>query len=220
MARSRRCRAGSRARPSPARRPRPASSRAGSTRPPATTGTRRRRLSAPAPRTRAGVLHRSPGPGRQLVLRGSNVCLYVLREASQVKRSTLMPMRFSLVRLRSPSVPLARASRRVSAERASEQLPPSHRRLFASGRILLRYDQLHSRDSYESAILRFPPRPFNSKLIDSYFRLGSTNSKVDEYRFNNLPCPLSVKQRRTMTLRWPLWRSRRLRKIRPAQPMF
>lgn len=30
----------------------------------------------------------------------------------------------------------------------------------------------------------------NSKLLDWYFRLGSTNSKVNEYQFNNLPCPL------------------------------
>ena len=30
----------------------------------------------------------------------------------------------------------------------------------------------------------------NSKLIDWYFRLGSTNSKVNEYQFNNLPCPI------------------------------
>lgn len=29
----------------------------------------------------------------------------------------------------------------------------------------------------------------NSKLIDWYFRLGSTNSKVNEYQFINLPCP-------------------------------
>jgi hypothetical protein len=30
----------------------------------------------------------------------------------------------------------------------------------------------------------------NSKLLDWYFRLGSTNSKVNEYQFNNLPCPI------------------------------
>ena len=30
----------------------------------------------------------------------------------------------------------------------------------------------------------------NSKLVDWYFRLGSTNSKVNEYQFNNLPCPI------------------------------
>jgi hypothetical protein len=32
---------------------------------------------------RAGVLYGEPGLGRKLVLRGSNVCLYVLRKASQ-----------------------------------------------------------------------------------------------------------------------------------------
>jgi hypothetical protein len=32
---------------------------------------------------REGVLYKEPGPGRRLVLRGSNVCLYVLRDASQ-----------------------------------------------------------------------------------------------------------------------------------------
>jgi hypothetical protein len=30
----------------------------------------------------------------------------------------------------------------------------------------------------------------NSKLLDWYFRLGSSNSKANEYQFNNLPCPL------------------------------
>lgn len=30
----------------------------------------------------------------------------------------------------------------------------------------------------------------NSKLLDWYFRLGSTNSKVNEYQFRNLPCPI------------------------------
>lgn len=29
----------------------------------------------------------------------------------------------------------------------------------------------------------------NSKVLDWYFRLGSTNSKVNEYQFNNLPVP-------------------------------
>ena len=30
----------------------------------------------------------------------------------------------------------------------------------------------------------------NSKLLDWYFRLGSTNSKVNEYQFRSLPVPL------------------------------
>src|SRR5262249_45835674 len=30
----------------------------------------------------------------------------------------------------------------------------------------------------------------NSKLLDWYFRLGSTNSKVNEYQFDNLLCPI------------------------------
>jgi hypothetical protein len=30
----------------------------------------------------------------------------------------------------------------------------------------------------------------NSKLTDWYFTIGSTNSKVNEYQFNNLPCPM------------------------------
>ena len=29
----------------------------------------------------------------------------------------------------------------------------------------------------------------NSRLIDWYFTIGSTNSKINEYQFNNLPCP-------------------------------
>lgn len=30
---------------------------------------------------------------------------------------------------------------------------------------------------------------FNSKLLDWYFRLGSTNSSINEYQFKILPCP-------------------------------
>lgn len=30
----------------------------------------------------------------------------------------------------------------------------------------------------------------NSKLLEWYFLLGSSNSKVNEYQFNNLPCPV------------------------------
>jgi hypothetical protein len=38
------------------------------------------------------------------------------------------------------------------------------------------------------------PLPFilallNSTLLEWYFRLGSSNSKLNEYQFNNLPCP-------------------------------
>ena len=43
--------------------------------------------------------------------------------------------------------------------------------------------------SKSSLPLGFIVALLNSKLIDWYFRLGSTNSKVNEYQFNNLPCP-------------------------------
>jgi hypothetical protein len=34
----------------------------------------------------------------------------------------------------------------------------------------------------------------NSKLLDWYFRLGSTNSKINEYQFNILPCPIFAEE--------------------------
>ena len=38
----------------------------------------------------------------------------------------------------------------------------------------------------------------NSKILDWYFRLGSTNSKVNEYQFNSLPIPTFSKERRNI----------------------
>lgn len=29
----------------------------------------------------------------------------------------------------------------------------------------------------------------NSRILDWYFRLGSSNAQINEYQFNNLPCP-------------------------------
>jgi adenine-specific DNA-methyltransferase len=34
----------------------------------------------------------------------------------------------------------------------------------------------------------------NSKILDWYFRLGSTNSKVNEYQFNALPVPAIIER--------------------------
>jgi hypothetical protein len=35
----------------------------------------------------------------------------------------------------------------------------------------------------------------NSEILDWYFRLGSTNSKVNEYQFNSLPIPTFLEER-------------------------
>ncbi|MGH7773475.1 MAG: hypothetical protein ACREQA_14720, partial [Candidatus Binatia bacterium] len=41
------------------------------------------------------------------------------------------------------------------------------------------------RETRLNALLAF----LNSQILDWYFRLGSTNSKVNEYQFNALPIP-------------------------------
>ena len=124
------------------------------------------------------------------VLRGSNVSLYALREASQGESLYLDEKRF--LQGKDPnSKALQSREGRVGFQRSSPQ--NNFRRIVGcfipSGQFC--FDTI----SYvPNSQCRIAPSLLlallNSKLLDWYFRLGSTNSKVNEYQFDNLPCPV------------------------------
>lgn len=129
--------------------------------------------------------------GRQLVLRGANVCLYAVRDASQGQPLYIDPAAFRDGK-RPDSKAFHGLAARVGFQRSSPQ--NNFRRLIAAhvpaGELC--FDTISYIPSDNSS--RVPPNLLlallNSKLLDWYFRLGSTNSKVNEYQFNNLPCPI------------------------------
>lgn len=138
---------------------------------------------------RKRLLSTAPGDG-SLVLRGSNVSMYLLREASQGESLYLDEAGF----LKGKDVnSKAHQSReqRVGFQRSSPQ--NNFRRIVAC---LIPENQFcFDTISYVPfSACRLPPLTLvallNSKLLDWYFRLGSTNSKVNEYQFDNLPCPV------------------------------
>jgi hypothetical protein len=140
---------------------------------------------------RAGVLYGEPGLGRKLVLRGSNVCLYVLRKASQGEDIYIDEAAFHADR-RPDSKSFHTRYARIGFQRSSPQ--NNYRRLIAAyvpaGEFC--FDTVSYIPQVNTSRLspNFLLALLNSKLLDWYFRLGSTNSKVNEYQFNNLPCPV------------------------------
>jgi hypothetical protein len=136
--------------------------------------------------------HSSDGP---LVMRGSNVCLYTMRSASQGEDRYIRDSNYLAARSGSAKAHHGE-SRRVGFQRSSPQ--NNFRRIVAA--------MLEPR-SFCFDTVSYVPEPesklplevvlalLNSKLLDWYFRLGSTNSKVNEYQFNNLPCPVFADQR-------------------------
>jgi hypothetical protein len=129
----------------------------------------------------------STGP---LILRGSNVCMYAIREASQGE-----PWYIDVGRFLKGKRPDAKAhhtnEERVGFQRSSPQ--NNFRRIIAA---LVPpnnfcFDTIsYVPNSQSSLSPHFLLGLLNSTLADWYFRLGSTNSKVNEYQFNNLPIPL------------------------------
>ncbi len=134
-------------------------------------------------------LSSNPRNGPQ-VLRGSNVSLYALRAASQGE-SLYLDERGFLQGKDPQSKALQSREERVGFQRSSPQ--NNFRRIVAclipSGEYC--FDTIsyipHSQCRIAPALLM---ALLNSKLLDWYFRLGSTNSKVNEYQFDNLPCPV------------------------------
>jgi hypothetical protein len=135
-----------------------------------------------------GNLSTCPADG-PLILRGANVCLYVLRDASQGEPVYLRKQRFLRGKKRT-----AKAwhflQNRVGFQRSSPQ--NNFRRLISclipAGRFCC--DTVAYFPEQASGLpLRVLIGLLNSKLLDWYFRLGSTNSKVNDYQVRMLPVP-------------------------------
>lgn len=132
-------------------------------------------------------IHEGDGP---LVLRGSNITLYAVREASQGEDFFILESVF--LKDKSPTSKAFHSKQeRVGFQRSSPQ--NNFRRIVAAiippGNYC--FDTVSYVPKSDSQLpLVFLVALLNSKFLDWYFRLGSTNSKVNEYQFNNLPCPV------------------------------
>jgi hypothetical protein len=134
--------------------------------------------------------------GGPLILRGASICLYAVRDASQGVDLYLNRNAF-LEGKGADSKAYAFRENRAGFQRSSPQ--NNFRRIVAApvARGEFCFDTVSYVPASESDIpIGALVALLNSKLLDWYFRLGSTNSKVNEYQFNNLPCPV-VAPRRT-----------------------
>jgi hypothetical protein len=130
-------------------------------------------------------------PNRSLVLRGSNVCMYVLRGASQGEALYLDATAYQKAKANSEKAFHTRADR-VGFQRSAPQ--NNYRRVIAAyvpaGEFCFDTVSYVPRGNSTFVSLDLLLALLNSLLIDWYFSIGSTNSKVNEYQFNNLPCPV------------------------------
>ena len=130
-----------------------------------------------------------------LILRGANISLYTVREASQGE-----PLRLNVKRYLEGKAKNSRAYAhlqwRVGFQRSSPQ--NNFRRLIAA-RIepgAFCFDTVKFIPQNASKIdLDLLIAFLNSEILDWYFRLGSTNSKVNEYQFDSLPIPTFSEER-------------------------
>ena len=121
------------------------------------------------------------------VLRGAAITLYAVREASQGRLLFLQAKQF-LNGASKVSKAWDHQSWRLGFQRKSPQ--NNFRRLIAApiapGQFC--FDSVSYVSSASSKIdLNLLMVLLNSKILDWYFRLGSTNSSINEYQFNNLP---------------------------------
>ncbi len=135
---------------------------------------------------RAGTL--GPHISGPMVLRGANITLYTVREASQGEDLFLDVSEF-LERSGSGSKAVFNyGKQKIGYQRSSPQ--NNFRRLIAApiSPEMFCFDTVSYVSEGSSKInLDILLALLNSKFLDWYFRLCSTNSKVNEYQFNNLP---------------------------------
>lgn len=135
-----------------------------------------------------GNLSDDPRDGPQ-VLRGSNICLYVLRPPSQGEAIYLRKERF-LHGKRVGTKAWHFQQRRIGVQESCPQ--NNFRRIIAS---------LIPKGEFCNHVINYFPETsctiplelllclLNSKFADWYFRLGSTNAHVSHYQLYNLPAP-------------------------------
>ena len=141
--------------------------------------------------TRQGNISTSASDGPS-ILRGSNVCLYVLREASQGEPIYLRKEKY--LREKGPGTKAwHHQHRRVGLQESCPQ--NNFRRVIAAlipiGKFcnhLINYFPEPSCKPRQELLLAL----LNSKLADWYFRIGSTNAHVNHYQLYNLPAPVFV----------------------------
>jgi len=124
-----------------------------------------------------------------LALRGANICMYAVREASQGEDVRLQVKKLIAGKAKDAKA-FAYKSERTGFQRSSPQ--NNFRRIIAAriprGSFCLDTVSYVTEESSEIN-LDLLLALLNSKILDWYFRLGSTNSKVNEYQFNALPVP-------------------------------
>jgi hypothetical protein len=128
----------------------------------------------------------------QLILRGSNICLYVLREASQRQDEGIyLNVKKYLKDKKPDSKAWHHLQRRIGLQESCPQ--NNFRRIIAA---FIPKDQFcnHKINYFPEDSSQLPLELLigllNSKLQDWYFRLGSTNASVSHYQLYNLPSPV------------------------------
>lgn len=135
-----------------------------------------------------GNISDDPKDGPQ-ILRGSNICLYVLREASQGEAIFLRKDKY--LRGKKPDAKAwHHQQNRVGVQ---ESCPQNNFRRIIAASIPTGQFCNHKINYFPEKESRLPLEALlavlNSKLIDWYFRLGSTNASVSHYQLYNLPTP-------------------------------
>jgi hypothetical protein len=127
-----------------------------------------------------------------VILRGSNICMYAVREASQGEEVRLNVKEF-LKGKEAGSRAFAHQGARIGFQRKSPQ--NNFRRLIAApipkGKFCMdsvSYVPENSCNLDPDLLLAL----LQSKILEWYFRLGSTNALVNEYQFNAFPVPAFV----------------------------
>lgn len=129
-----------------------------------------------------------------LALRGANICMYAVREASQGEDVRINVKKFLSGKGKETKA-YAFQDERLGFQRSAPQ--NNFRRIIAAfidkGNFCLDTVSYITQES-SKIDLEILLALLNSKLLDWFFRLGSTNSKVNEYQFNTLPVPTIAKQ--------------------------
>ncbi len=139
-------------------------------------------------------------PADQLTIRGANICMYAIRDASQGEPVYLNVEEF-LNGKKASSKAFDYLQDRVGFQRSSPQ--NNYRRIIAArmpkGNFCLDTISYVTESSCKISldlVLAF----LNSVLLDWFFRIVSTNSKVNEYQFDLLPVPTFASDNKTLDI--------------------